>query len=368
MTDGARILVVEDEFITAADLQNQLKGMGYEVAGATDSGEDAIRLATELAPDLVLMDITLKGRMSGIEAAALIREERDIPVIYLTAHSDESTFRSALLAEPFGYILKPFGTREMRIAIEMALYKHALDQALRDSEETTRVLLDATSDIMFLLDDEKRFLAVNGALARRAGVAGEDLAGTSAYDLVARRVFTPFMACWTTGRALKGPVRLEEKLNDRWFDSRIYPVRNREGGVIRYAVYIRDITKSKQVEEQLLQNEQYFRGLIENASDIIVVLNRDGSFLRESPSLLRALEGSPGLLDGKTIFDLLLPGEVPALRGVFAALESQPHLVKPVRLKFRKGGGSVTIDGVMSNLKQNPVVQGIVLNGWVREA
>lgn len=368
MSGKVRILVVEDEFITATDLQNHLRGMGYEVAGVTDSGEEAVRLAGDLAPSLVLMDITLKGVMNGIEAAARIREEQDIPVIYVTAHSDESTFRTALLSEPFGYILKPFGTREIRVAIEMALYKHALDRALRDSEATTRVLLDATSDIMFLLDAGKRFLAVNEALLRRAGVPAESLTGTSAYDLVARKLLTPFMACWNTGRGQKGPVRLEEKLNDRWFDSRVYPVRNREGEVIRYAVYIRDITRAKQAEELLLRNEEYFRGLIENASDIIVVLNRDGSFLRESPSLLWALGISPGQLAGKTIFDLLAPGDIPVLRNLLAVLESQPRVVKPVRLKFRKGGGFTLIDGVMSNLQENPVVQGIVLNGWVREA
>ena len=364
---GTRIFIVEDEFITATDIQNHLKGMGYEVVGIADSGEEAVQRAGELLPDLVLMDITLKGRMNGIDAAGLIRERYDRPVIYLTANSDETTLRSALLSEPFGYILKPFEPREMRIAIEMALYKHALDQALRDSEATNRVLLNATSDIMFLLDAGKRFLAVNEPLARRAGVPGDTLIGTSAYDLVGRKVLTPFMACWNIGRERKAAVRFEEKLNERWYDSRIYPVLNRNGTVIRYAVYIRDITRTKLVEEQLLQNEEYFRGLIEHASDIIVVLNRDGSFLRESPSLVWALGISQDLLAGKSIFDVIHPDDLQAARNLLAEVLRQPHLVRPIRLKFRKGGGFIVIDGVMSNLFKNPVVQGIVLNGWVRE-
>jgi len=206
---------VEDEFITAGDIQNSLEGMGYEVLAVVDNGEEAIRRTGELHPSLVLMDITLKGKMNGIQAAKQIRERFDIPIIYLTAHSDESTFRSALVSEPFGYIIKPFETREMKISIEMALYKHALDRALRDSEETNRVLLHATSDIMFLLDTEKRFLAVNEALAKRAGVPVDDLAGISAYDLVSKKILTPFMACWNINRVQKNAVQFEEILNGK---------------------------------------------------------------------------------------------------------------------------------------------------------
>ena len=362
-----RILIVEDEFITATDIQNNLRGMGYEIPAVVDTGEEAIRLAGELQPSLVLMDITLKGKMNGIEAAKQIRGRFDIPVIYLTAHSDESTFRTALVSEPFGYIIKPFGTREMKISIEMALYKHALDRELRDSEETNRVLLNATNDIMFLLDTEKRFLAVNEALAKKAGVQVNALAGISAYDLVSKKILTPFMACWNINRVQKSAIQFEEKLNGRWFDSRVYPVINQGGDVIKYAVYIRDITRRKQVEEQLLQNEAYFRGLIENASDIIVVLNRDGSFLRESPSLGRALGVSQDQLLGKSIFDIIHPDDLPTVRNVLTDVLKQPYLVRPVRLKFRKSGGFSIIEGVVSNLFKNPIVQGIVLNGWVRE-
>ena len=119
-----KILVVEDEFITATDIENRLKGMGYDVPAVVDNGEEAIRKAGELHPSLVLMDIGLSGKMTGIEAAKQIREKFDIPVVILTAHADESTFWSALASEPFGYIVKPFEAREMKIGIEMALHKH----------------------------------------------------------------------------------------------------------------------------------------------------------------------------------------------------------------------------------------------------
>ncbi|HMK16089.1 MAG TPA: response regulator, partial [Methanomicrobiales archaeon] len=120
---GTSILVVEDEFITATDLRNNLVELGYEVPAIVDKGEEAIRTAGELRPSLVVMDIGLAGKMNGIEAGKQIRERFGIPVIYLTAHSDESTFWGALRSEPSGYIIKPFEARQLKFSIEMALHR-----------------------------------------------------------------------------------------------------------------------------------------------------------------------------------------------------------------------------------------------------
>ena len=121
--EGAKILVVEDEFIVARDIQSMLESLGYCSALAV-SAEEAVRKAGELRPDLILMDIVLKGHADGITAADRIRTELDIPVIYLTAYADETTLHRAKLTEPSGYIVKPFDEREIQIAIELALYRH----------------------------------------------------------------------------------------------------------------------------------------------------------------------------------------------------------------------------------------------------
>ena len=118
-----KILIVEDERVVAMDIQNRLKDLGYSVCGSASSGEDAVKKASELQPDLVLMDIVLKGKMDGIDAAGQIRERFNIPVVYLTAFSDEKTLQRARVTGPHGYILKPFDDRELRSNIEMALYK-----------------------------------------------------------------------------------------------------------------------------------------------------------------------------------------------------------------------------------------------------
>ncbi len=115
------ILVVEDEGIVARDIQATLERLGYSISGTAASGAEAINMARYNHPDLVLMDIVLKGPIDGIEAAQKIHDELDIPVIYLTAYADEETVERAKLTEPFGYVLKPFEERDLYTVVEMAL-------------------------------------------------------------------------------------------------------------------------------------------------------------------------------------------------------------------------------------------------------
>ena len=122
------ILVVEDEAIVSKDIQQSLKKLGYNIVGASATGEKAIELANEYKPDLVLMDIMLKGDMSGIDTAEKIKETLNIPVIYLTAYADENTLSKAKVTEPYGYIIKPFKEIDLHTSIEMALYKHSKER------------------------------------------------------------------------------------------------------------------------------------------------------------------------------------------------------------------------------------------------
>jgi CheY-like chemotaxis protein len=125
----ASILIVEDESIIAADIESSLKDLGYNVAGKTDCGERALELAADNKPNLVLMDIMLRGDMRGTAAAKVLREEFKIPVVMLTGNTDMATFRHALGSAPYGYVLKPFENRELHIAIEIALDKHRAELA-----------------------------------------------------------------------------------------------------------------------------------------------------------------------------------------------------------------------------------------------
>ncbi len=131
----AKILVVDDEILLAEDLKNILIKMGYEVPEVAISGEEAIKQALESRPDLVLMDIMLKGAMNGIEAARWIRSRLGIGVIYLTAYSDNDTIERAKRTEPLGYLVKPYQERELKSIIEIALYKHKIELELEQDRE-----------------------------------------------------------------------------------------------------------------------------------------------------------------------------------------------------------------------------------------
>ncbi|MBT7892034.1 MAG: response regulator, partial [Deltaproteobacteria bacterium] len=125
--EKAKILIVEDEAIIAMEIESQLQGLGYEVISIVDTGEKAIKKAGEDNPDLILMDIRIKGEMDGIQTAAIIREQFDIPVVFSTAYLDEERIELAKLTMPFGYVLKPVQERDLKVTIEMALYVSKVD-------------------------------------------------------------------------------------------------------------------------------------------------------------------------------------------------------------------------------------------------
>lgn len=151
------ILIVEDESIIAKDIQHSLKKIGYNVVEICATGEDAIRAAEDFKPDLVLMDIMLKGELSGIEAAFQIREKYHIPVIYLTAYADESTLNKAKVSEPYGYIIKPFKEIDLRTSIEMSLYKHEKETDIKKERDFLFSLAEnkESKDILFVKSNSR---------------------------------------------------------------------------------------------------------------------------------------------------------------------------------------------------------------------
>lgn len=151
------ILIVEDESIVAKDIQHSLKKLGYTVVGICSTGEDAIKTAEEVKPDLVLMDIMLKGEMSGIEAAGQIREKFNIPIIYLTAYADESTLSKAKVSEPYGYIIKPFKEIDLHTSIEMAIYKHEKETDVKKERDFLYSIVEnkESKDIIFVKSNSR---------------------------------------------------------------------------------------------------------------------------------------------------------------------------------------------------------------------
>lgn len=161
-----RIMVVEDEGITAMRIKSSLEEMGYHVTSTEFTGEEAIKRVEEDRPDLVLMDIVLDGEMDGIESAGEIRSRFDVPVVYLTAHSDKKIVERIKATEPLGYIIKPFDERELRIVVEIAFYKHEMEQKLREHKDELEVKvkertaeLESTIELLKKSEEERRIHA-----------------------------------------------------------------------------------------------------------------------------------------------------------------------------------------------------------------
>lgn len=153
------IFIVEDESIVAKDIQNSLTKLGYNVVGFANNGKDAIEKIIELMPDLILMDIMIKGPLTGIEVSEKIKEKMNVPVIFLTAYADEGTLSRAKITEPYGYILKPFKEIDLHSTIEMAVYKHQKDSALLKERDFLYSLVEnkdeKAKDILFVKSNSR---------------------------------------------------------------------------------------------------------------------------------------------------------------------------------------------------------------------
>ncbi len=172
------ILVVEDEGIVAMDISRALKRLGYNVPAVASSGAEAIQKASEIQPDMVLMDIMLRGEMDGVEAAGQIRARLDIPVVYLTANDDEDTLRRVKLTGPYGYLLKPFrGREELRTAVEIALYKHGMEKELKERERWLAATLKSIGDGVIATDADGGIRFMNPVAEATTGWTQEEALG-----------------------------------------------------------------------------------------------------------------------------------------------------------------------------------------------
>jgi len=179
-----RLLIVEDELIIAQDLVHILTDLGYVVVGTSTTGDEAVTQAHDLQPNLVLMDIRLAGVVDGIQAAARIRSERDIPIIFLTSHSDDDTLRRAKETAPVGYLIKPFRPTELRCAIEIALHKHEIDARLRTREQWLTNTLASICEGVVATDAALKVKLLNPVAQALTGWTQDEAIGKAIGDIV----------------------------------------------------------------------------------------------------------------------------------------------------------------------------------------
>ena len=181
--ESSKIMVVEDESIVAMEIKGSLTDLGYTVTAIASSGEVALNKIAETQPDLVLMDINLKGDMDGVQTAEKVRENFGIPVIYLTAYADNNTLQRAKVTEPFGYILKPFEEKELNIAIEMALYKHQRERQVKASGQWFATTLKSMGDAVIATDKNNFLVFINTMAEALTGWKREEALGKNLTDV-----------------------------------------------------------------------------------------------------------------------------------------------------------------------------------------
>ncbi len=271
--ENARILVVEDESIVAKDIQSCLQSLGYSVPAVVSSGTEAIKKAEETNPDLVLMDIVLKGRMDGVEAAEQMRDRFHIPVIFLTAYTDEETLRRAKTTEPFGYILKPFQERELHTTIKMALYKSQMEKKLRESHEWLSTTLKSIGDAVIITDKKGCVTFMNPMAESLTGWRQEEASGKNLKEVfriideeTSEVVENPITKVIREGAAVglvNHTLLIAKNGTEISIDDCGAPIRNDQGQIVGAVLVFHDITEHKRTEEQIQRSLRHLAVLRE---------------------------------------------------------------------------------------------------------
>jgi PAS domain S-box-containing protein len=263
-----RVLVVEDDRVTAEGITRTLNRLGYTTLVPVATGEEAIAQTVAQQPDLVLMDIKLQGPMLGVVAAERIRQQCDVPIVYLTAYVDDQTIAAVKGSRPYGFVNKPYESRELDVAIEMALYLHHMERQLRESEARYRTLVRNFPDGMVaLFDRDTRFTLVDGA-----GTPGVCLSSELAQGKLAAEALTPDMCALIEPcqrAALDGQgCHLEVPHGDRVCEVQTLPIRGDNGAIVAGMLLVRDITERKQAE---LERERLIAELRETLDHVKVL-------------------------------------------------------------------------------------------------
>ncbi len=249
--------MVEDENVVALDIQRDLMSFGYAVPATASSGEEAIEKAAVLRPDLVLMDIRLRGAIDGVEAAEEIRTRFNIPAVYLTAYADPATLGRARLTGALGYLIKPFGERELHAAVEVALYRHRLEQRVKESERWLAATLRSIADGVIATDAQGGIGFMNPVAERLTGWTAAQAAGRQIGDVLKLEYS---LVAAEAARLTQGNIALEGALISRHgieipVEEHKTAIHDDEGRVVGTVMAIRDISERRRAEierEQLL--------------------------------------------------------------------------------------------------------------------
>jgi len=257
---AATILVVEDESLIAADIELRLKQLGYNVCGIVDNAVDVLDFVSVIRPDLILMDIHIKGDLSGIDTSRRLRERYDIPIVFMTAHADTATLSDAAATEPYGYIVKPFDKRALAAGVETALARRRAEASLAKMEHWLATTLGSIGDAVLATDAEYRIAFINRVAEQLSGWSKEDALGRplrsvaqivdeSGEDLLRARIESVIVDGMSLN--LEDAFLIRRDGTRLPIDDSVAPIRDDAGIVAGVVIAFRDNTERHRLEQQL---------------------------------------------------------------------------------------------------------------------
>ncbi len=273
------ILIVEDEAIIADRLGQVLTRSGYDVLGWVASGEAALEMVGQTQPDLVLMDVYLAGDLNGIETAALIQARFDVPVIYVTAHSEDVMLQRAKITGTHGYLVKPIRERELYAAIEIALYKHAMEARLRETNQILEAILDHTHVLVAYLDPQFNFVQVNRAYAKADEREPSFFPGKNHFDLYPNaeneEIFRRVLESGETYLVYAKPFEYEQhpERGVSYWDWSLAPTKDSRGAVLGLVLTLMDVTGQVQAEKTIRQQNEFLNNVLDSLTHPFYVID-----------------------------------------------------------------------------------------------
>ncbi|OQY29456.1 MAG: hypothetical protein B6244_03520 [Candidatus Cloacimonetes bacterium 4572_55] len=266
------VLIVEDEVIVAANLKRRLENFGYRVCGIAPSGEAAIEKADQFRPDMIFMDIMLETDMDGVEAAEHIRRQFDIPVVFVTAFSDEQTLQRAKITEPYGYIIKPFNMKELQTIVEITVYKHDIEKKMRENRQWIMTILNNIHDAIIVVNTEEQITFMNPTVEHISKLTSDEVMGKHFGSLFTfmceknkkeiKNVISKVIESGQPQDTVDNHILINRHGDQIQIEYNLAPIIDEAGKVTDVIFVFRDITKRKEAEELLRIKEIAMRNSI----------------------------------------------------------------------------------------------------------